>query len=271
MNTNSVTILLYHGVNSGEAFYAEMDARSKEYILSKELFQAHMKYLYDNNYNVLLLEEYLRRINSGQTPRNVVVLTFDDGEKSCHKTIAPILEKFNFKGNFFIISNFIGKDGYMDAKDIKDLSAKGHAIESHSVNHPFLTKLDNSKVYEELKTSKEKIEALIGREVAFFSIPTGAYNKKVLNAARSVGYKKNLCSVEGYNIINENPFTLKRFAMHSYTGTKSLAHICENKISTARRIFLKRLFAGTAKSIFTFKIYNKLRDFVVSKIPINNT
>lgn len=260
MKKSYFTVLLYHGVDSGEDFYAGMNSHLKEYILTKELFENHIKYLYTNKFNVLSLDQCLEHMAAGAMPEKSVILTFDDGEKSCQRTIAPTLDRYSFKGEFFIVSGLIGKENYMDDNDLRELSGKGHGIQSHSVSHHPLTRLSDAQIYEEMKKSKEAIAAVTGKEAKFFSIPTGFYDKRVPDTARKTGYKALLCSVEGYNEVPGDHFLLKRFAIRSYTDVKSLADICENKVLTSCKLLAKRIFTKTLKFIFTFELYDKLRD-----------
>lgn len=264
MSDDSFVILLYHGVDSGEAFSGNAAPRRREYILSQQLFEAHMGYLHQQGWRALLLEESLDHLAAGQTLQNVVVLTFDDGEASCYRTIAPILERFHFRGDFFIVSRFIGKAGYLTAGEIQELSNRGHGIHSHSASHPFLTKLDPQTIDEELRGSKDDIEAVTGKAVRFFSIPNGAYDRRVLEAARRVGYERVLSSAEGYNVAATRSFLLKRFAMRAYTHTKSLIAICEDRTATSCKLVVKRTVTLILKSLLTFRFYDRLRGRVVA-------
>ena len=47
----------------------------------------------------------------------VVILTFDDGWQSQYKNAKPILDKYGFKGTFFIVCNYIEKDNSRMSRD----------------------------------------------------------------------------------------------------------------------------------------------------------
>jgi len=267
VDNKPVTILLYHGVDSGEGFYKCMEPRLKEYILSKNLFEEHMAYIHANGYKVCLLNECLSRPAGDKE----VILTFDDGEKSCYTAITPILERYGFKGEFFVISSFIGKPYYMTIDDLRDLSKRGHSIQSHSMRHLFLTELDTDSVIRELKKSKADIESITEKDVLFFSIPRGPYDKRVLSEARKAGYKAVLCSVEGYNKMGQGKFLFKRFGMRSYTQEETLAGIIGYKPMTRLRLFLKTILTRSIKAVCSDNFYNRIRDrfFVKKVIKIN--
>ncbi len=108
----------------------------------------------------------------------------DDGQLG-DLEIADMLEKYNFRGTFYI-SNHCG----LDRKQIKELSLI-HDIGGHTVNHPQDLKLleDNEDLRYEIEWNKEWLENLIGREITKFSYPRGRYNERVISAVRKAGYK----------------------------------------------------------------------------------
>ena len=61
--------------------------------------------------NASMFERHVKSISdyceSTHQSKNHVVFTFDDGGKSFHQVIAPILEKYGFKGIFFITTKYI--------------------------------------------------------------------------------------------------------------------------------------------------------------------
>ena len=253
MRDGSLIILLYHGVDSGEGFAGQAEPHRREYILRDRLFEDHMGYLRARGYRVRPLGECLDR------PREAVALTFDDGERSCHQTIAPLLERLGFRGDFFIVSRLIGTPGYLTAGDLKGLAANGHGIHSHSATHRCLTGLDPEGLEEELAGSKADLEAITGTPVEFFSCPNGAFNSRVISAARRAGYDRVLTSVEGYNPSRGSPFLLKRFAMRAYTTTAGVAGICERRAATACKVAAKQIVTEACKAVLPFACYDRLR------------
>jgi peptidoglycan/xylan/chitin deacetylase (PgdA/CDA1 family) len=86
----------------------------------------------------------------------VVILTFDDSRKSQYTYAAPIMDKCGFKATFFTVYNYLGQDNSrMTWDDITILQKNGHDIESHTMNHPDLTKMSLSGLYYEIGGSKK--------------------------------------------------------------------------------------------------------------------
>lgn len=118
--------------------------------------------------------------------RHHCVLTFDDGNKSDVDIALPLLKKYGVKAIFFIVTDFIGKDGYITIDDIKTLHRSGMTIGSHSKSHNDLTLCSIEQVRHELEASKAYLEKLLKVKIDHFSIPYGEYDNKVLLEAKRV-------------------------------------------------------------------------------------
>lgn len=95
-------------------------------------------------------------IDKAQDVEKVVILTFDDGWKSQYQNAKPILDKYGYKGTFFIVCNYVGKDdSRMNWKDVTSLKQEGHDIQAHTMNHKNLTKLSANDLDYELGKSKQ--------------------------------------------------------------------------------------------------------------------
>jgi len=169
---------------------------------------------------VVTVSEAIKRLSVNLSEK-FLVITFDDGFKDNIISAAPGLNGLNLKATFFITTGLI--DGrikkhwtngllreYMDWNDIINLSAMGYEIGSHMLGHRDLRALNNQDLIKELRGSKEVIEDRIQKPVRVFSYPYGGVNKKVVEAARNVGYIGGCSSLRGLNFYNSDPLLLKR-------------------------------------------------------------
>ena len=86
------------------------------------------------------------------------------------------------------------------------------SIQSHTVNHPILTKLPNDLLKFELKESQKQLEEITGKEVFAFSYPNGSLTNREIDATQK--YYKIAFSTEQNNIrISDNIYTLPRYAL----------------------------------------------------------
>jgi peptidoglycan/xylan/chitin deacetylase (PgdA/CDA1 family) len=73
------------------------------------------------------------------TNNKVVIINFDDSHQSDYTYAKPILDKYGFKGTFFIVCDWAGavksQTPRMTWQNISQLYKEGHDIESHSMTH----------------------------------------------------------------------------------------------------------------------------------------
>ncbi len=133
-------------------------------------------------------------------PENGVLFTFDDAYSCIFKNAYPILKKSGYIGAVFVITNFIGKENswdinfgvkfrHLNAEELKMLAKDGWIIGSHTHTHRDLTRLSDNELKEELSRSKKILEQILGEEVFSIAYPYGRYSKRVLEAAKNVGYR----------------------------------------------------------------------------------
>jgi peptidoglycan/xylan/chitin deacetylase (PgdA/CDA1 family) len=116
----------------------------------------------------------------------VVILNFYDDEKDQFINAKPILDKYGFRGTFFIVCSWTSSNNTdrMTWQDISQLYREGHDIESHSMTHKRLNKLSEDALDYEVGQSKQCIYNHIGVMPTIFSPPhnLGWNNATVINA-----------------------------------------------------------------------------------------
>src|SRR5215831_2534458 len=134
----------------------------------------------------------LIRMNNNYTTedKKAVILAFDDAWKSQFTFAKPILDKYGFKGSFFIVCNYVGKSpDRMTWDDVQTLEKQGHDIESHSMNHIPLDDLSQQLLNYEIGQSKQCIidhsvsPNINNNDVPIFAYPydIGHTNSTVIN------------------------------------------------------------------------------------------
>jgi peptidoglycan/xylan/chitin deacetylase (PgdA/CDA1 family)/uncharacterized caspase-like protein len=130
-------------------------------------------------------------INGGNLPAKTLLLTFDDGPHPRYTDqILAILARYKVKALFFQVGQNLGttKDQKValarNAEVDKRILAAGHAIANHTYSHPFLPKLDDKRLVEEIDSTQQLLLAAVpegpGR-TAMFRAPYGARNPQVLS------------------------------------------------------------------------------------------
>lgn len=166
-----VPVLCYHRIT---------DTRKGDYTVSLATFSAHMKILADSGYHSISpsqLYDYL--VYNKALPTKPVIISFDDSREE-HATIAaPVMEKYGFKGVFFIMTITNNKKNYMTKEQIAQLAKAGHTIGLHSWDHTMVTKYKEASDWKkQVIEPKEKLEKVVGTGVEYWAYPNGVYDHK---------------------------------------------------------------------------------------------
>jgi peptidoglycan/xylan/chitin deacetylase (PgdA/CDA1 family) len=113
--------------------------------------------------------------SSGDSTPKAVILNFYDNDIGQFTNAKPILDKYGFKGTFFIVCRWASSDnpGRMTWNEITQLYREGHDIESHSTSHKVLSKLSASDLDYQVGQSKQCLHEHLGVEPIVFSPPHG--------------------------------------------------------------------------------------------------
>jgi|GEM_PF-1498985 peptidoglycan/xylan/chitin deacetylase (PgdA/CDA1 family) len=218
-NGSTSVALLYHDVVSREATDTSgvVTEGSWRYKLSPAAFEAHLRLIDES--------DFTPRLVGDEPERRSVYFTFDDGGRTA-TTAATLLEKYGFKGHFFIITDRIGKTGYLEWDQVEALSDAGHVVGSHTVSHANLLTADPERRRHELAASKSTIESRLGtcRSV---SIPRGAHDKSVIAAASDIGYEFVFTSDPRRLGDGTLPSRIGRWNIWHDTGTEELMKILQ--------------------------------------------
>ncbi len=201
-----VPVLMYHSVR---------DNPDSIYHISTQLFDEEMKYLHDNGFTTLSMEQYMRIMRNQEIgPAKPVLITFDDGWVDNYTNALPIMEKYNQTGTFFIVSNFIDQEERISAEQLVDMRKRGFDLGSHSLNHERLTDYNYNEQLASLTQAKQKLEKILNEKVKSFAYPYGALNTDTINILDLLGFKMSFSSYEGYSSKTDNAFTVRRLFLN---------------------------------------------------------
>ncbi len=122
-------------------------------------------------------------------PDKLVVLTFDDGNKSDLNTVAPLLKKYGFGATFFITSGWLGGEKRLTWPEVRQLQAEGFEIGCHTVSHPNLLTLRTGEIRRQIEEfDRACAENGIAKPVSF-SYPGGHFDRRVIAILQDLGYQ----------------------------------------------------------------------------------
>ena len=182
-----VPILCYHRLRD----YRVTDGKTaRPYIVPAMAFKEQIKMLADSGYQSITPDQYYEYLTSGAPlPEKPVMISFDDTSEEQFTVGAAELDKYGFKGVFFVMTISIGRPGYMSSEQLKALSDKGHVIASHTTDHHNVKKYSGEDWDFQLAKPKNKLEAIIGKPVEYFAYPFGEWNEAAIPELKKRNYK----------------------------------------------------------------------------------
>ncbi len=230
-SNNSVPVLCYHRV---------LATPLSAYDFAPSQLEQHFKYLKDNGYQTLTAVQFLElQKKHRRIPGKSIVLTFDDGHHSHYTEVFPLLKKYGFVATFFVVPQVIAENSttQLTWNELNEMATAGMDIQSHTMNHPFLTSIKDGGgeanylkwLENELKGSKTLIEGKLHRPVTVLAYPYGWYNETVENMAVKAGYEGMHTVNWGVNEAGANPLRVRRRVMENTMGLSDLERIVNIK------------------------------------------
>jgi peptidoglycan/xylan/chitin deacetylase (PgdA/CDA1 family) len=98
----------------------------------------------------------------------------------------------------------------MEEAQVREWLAAGHEIGSHTLSHPFLTRISFRQAHEEVTASKKQLEDRFGVPVRHFCYPYGDWNTAVRDLVVAAGYETACTTEFGLNTAQSPRFELRR-------------------------------------------------------------
>lgn len=132
-----------------------------------------------------------------------VAITFDDGNASDVRAALPALRQRGLRATFFVVAGRLGEPEFLNSGDVAELAGAGMEIGSHGMRHRSWRGLTAPELDEELTRSRAILEEIARRSVTRAACPFGAYDRRVLRAARKSGYEHVYTSDRGVTRASE--------------------------------------------------------------------
>lgn len=182
-----IPVLVYHHIRENQGWAPE--TWSAKMSISPAGFDRQMQWLKDHGYESIDLDTYAGMMK-GEIggPAKPVVITFDDNHTSQYEYAVPSMEKRGLIGVIYIVAQRIGAPGTMTREQLKELSDKGHDIESHTMTHRVLTLLGVKDMEWEFVESAKILSEIIGKPVRHLAYPGTSHNATVREQLKKAGY-----------------------------------------------------------------------------------
>ena len=215
----NIRTLTYHAVyKDGE------ECKNKSICHPYKQFNEHMKYLKDNNYLTLTMEElemFLdKKIN---IPEKSIVITLDDGNLA--QNAIEVLDKYELNATYFIITgrydSYKLETKYVDFESHTDNLHNNYKCPGGNQGGQLLCESEEN-ILKDLKTSQEKLGGS-----KYLSYPFFDYNDRAIKLLKKAGFHLAFvgqANTDGYSTFNTDRFKIRRktiFATDSLEKFKS--------------------------------------------------
>ena len=230
--TSKVPILVYHHVSQSAP---EGSAGLRRLTVTADVFAQQMQYLQDNGYHVITFSDLADYFAHGrELPTLPVIISFDDGWETQFEYALPSLEKYHYPATFFVITDYIGRPGFISWSQLQTLLTDGMKIGSHSRSHPRLNRIkDPAMLWDQIYTSKTILESQLETSVEEFAYPYGKYNAEAAAAVKQAGYRAGRGCCSGIAHTSSDVFTLKAIMVPN-DMEKFVEYIGAGGVRTAR-------------------------------------
>jgi peptidoglycan/xylan/chitin deacetylase (PgdA/CDA1 family) len=205
-----VPILTYHhvGISSGSG--------DRLNTVSVKSFKYQMSFLKRHGFQVISFDDFIEGFKTDHFfGHNTVVLQFDDGYEDNYTYAFPILKRYGFHAQVFLISDVVGCPGFLTWNQIKEMEKYNFMAGAHTRHHIYLPNADQVKAQDEIAGSKRLIENHLGHKIDYFAYPYGGFSERIKRLVKKAGYRAAVTTNCGDTPFNQDLYELKRIHMNN--------------------------------------------------------
>ena len=189
--------------------------------IKNEIFLEHLKEINNLGIKFITFEKFEEIIKNG-TNENYLLLTIDDAFESFYLNAWPILKNKKIPFLLFVSTREIGKSGYMNWDQIKEILASNLVtIGNHSHSHEYLIDWEDNKIKSDLEMSINIFKNQIGYSPKIFSYPFGEYSISLKKIVSELNFKYAFGQHSGVIDPTKDLLELPRFPINEKYGEVS--------------------------------------------------
>lgn len=171
----------------------------------------------------------------GDTSRKKVYIIFSaSSEGGYTNRILDTLRDNNVNSVFFLVGSYVKANPQL----VRRMLDEGHHVGNHSMTHPSLPKVGNTKLQEEMLSFEKYMSKEFNASVKYFMPPSGEYSEKVMGAAKQLGYKTIFWS-----------FAYVDFYPDKHNGADYAYNMVMNNLHNGAFIFLHTISRDNAEAL----------------------
>jgi len=204
---HGVPVLMYHRIDND----VPRDAVGRDLTIAPGAFAAQLRYLRARHIAAITASDLVARLARGERPRNVVVLTFDDGYADAATAALPLLRSYGARGTFYVSSGFIGTLHHLSWQQMRALRSGGMEVACHGTFHLDLSTLDRAGQMREAGGCMQRFARFLGApEPQTYAYPAGKFDATTESVMREIGMRAAFTEISGDVDGLTRPYALPR-------------------------------------------------------------
>ena len=247
--TVDLPIIMYHGLSNNPK-------KQGRYVISPTVLEEDLKYLTENGYTTVLMEEVIQYVYEGKPlPPKPVMLTFDDGNYNNYVYAYPLMQKFHCKMVISPIGAAVDRytqNGNCQVEyatchweHLREMQESGMVeIQNHSYNlHSTTDRKGSAKKTTEtlaeyrntfindISYMQQRMKEESIKTATTFVYPFGAVSRESVALLQEMGFKATMGCEERKNVLTRDAACLYGMGRYLRTGKRSSSSFFE-KISS---------------------------------------
>jgi peptidoglycan/xylan/chitin deacetylase (PgdA/CDA1 family) len=209
-------VLLYHRVSPSAGTH------HRELTVSPRRFEHHVRWLVRRGFQGITASDWIAwRTGTRSLPSKPVLLTFDDGYIDLTEHAFPILKRYGFGANVFVVSGEIGgharwhadresaRQQLLSAEQLRHLSGQRIEVGAHGRTHANLAVAGEGELRSEIELGGAELANAVGHPIEAFAYPYGAFNERAVELVRQL-FGCAFAIKSGMNTLRTDPHLLSR-------------------------------------------------------------
>ena len=182
-----------------------------------DIFEKQMEIIKEQNYEFYDPKNFVKEFEKIKENKKILI-TIDDAFKSFYTEAWPFLKEKKIPFILFVSTEPIGKYGYMNWDEIKEIDNSDFGyIGHHSHTHEYLIDMSDKEFENDIETATKIFKDQLGYVPNIFSYPFGEYSqymKKYISKNFKIAFGQH----SGIIDVNKDKFELPRFPINEKYG-----------------------------------------------------
>ena len=185
--------------------------------IQMDIFEKQMEIIKEQNYEFYDPKNFVKEFEKIKENKKILI-TIDDAFKSFYTEAWPFLKEKKIPFILFVSTEPIGKYGYMNWDEIKEIdNSEFGYIGHHSHTHEYLIDMSDKEFENDIETATKIFKDQLGYVPNIFSYPFGEYSlymKKYISKNFKIAFGQH----SGIIDVNKDKFELPRFPINEKYG-----------------------------------------------------